>query len=83
MAPEMLTENPSYLGCDADLFAAVAILFVMYSQAPPFSQNTSKNDPLYKLILSGKKDLFWKSHEKGRPAGYFSDDFKDLIDSMF
>ena len=31
MAPEMLTKNPSYLGCDVDLFAAVAILFIMYS----------------------------------------------------
>ena len=28
-------------------------------------------------------NLFWKAHERWKPEGYFSEDFKDLIGAMF
>lgn len=30
----------------------------------------------------GKTPTFWKAHQKNKPAGYFSEEFKDMINAM-
>jgi serine/threonine protein kinase len=34
------------------------------------------------LLATNRADLFWKQHQNGKPAGFFSDEFKDLITNM-
>ena len=80
MAPEILEKQP-YQGQVADLFAAAVILFIMYTQHPPF-QMAKAEDIYYKLLATNRADLFWKAHSTRKPAGFFSDEFKDLITSM-
>jgi len=48
----------------------------------PFDQMARPKDAFYRFFTTNILDLFWKSHEEDREAGYFSDDFKDLITSM-
>jgi len=81
MAPEIHNRKP-YKGEEVDLFAAGIILFILYAGTPPF--NAAKiNDPYYKLIINNQLEKFWKAHEKFKPKGYFSDEFKDLLSKMF
>lgn len=82
MAPEIHAKLP-YDGKSVDLFAAAIVLFIMFAGSPPFSKATT-NDPYYKLISSNKNDIFWKFHakHKGNPD-FFSDSFKNLLNSMF
>ena len=79
MAPEIPTKN--YEGSRADVFAAGVILFIMYAGNPPF-EKASPNDPYYKLIKDKNFALFWKAHSRRRPAGFFSDEFKDIFSRM-
>lgn len=58
------------------------ILFILYAGSPPFNQ-AHPSDPYYKLIATNRADLFWKYHSNRKPAGFFSDSFKDLITNMF
>lgn len=52
----------------------------MMSQNPPFGQ-ARPDDPYFKLLNAGS-DRFWQMHGRNRPAGFYSEDFKDLIRKM-
>jgi len=82
MAPEIHMKKP-YSGASVDLFACGIILFIIYTQHPPFTK-AETSDPFYRLIAANRTDLFWKAHAKNKPGGeaFFSDEFKDLITSM-
>jgi len=80
MAPEIIMKEP-YQGHVADLFALGIILFIMYAGHPPFNQ-AHPADPHYKLIATNRADLFWKYHSNRKPAGFFTDEFKDLMTNM-
>lgn len=80
MAPEILARE-AYQGHVVDLFALGIILFILYSGHPPFA-TADPRDPHYKLIASNRADLFWKTHSNRKPAGFFSEEFKDLITNM-
>lgn len=80
MAPEILNKQ-SYQGHVVDIFALGVILFILYAQHPPFSL-ASTSDSFYKLIATNRADLFWKMHSQRHEAGFFSEEFKDLITSM-
>lgn len=75
-------EQGKYTGLQADLFAAGVILFVMYAGSPPFI-STKNTDKIYKMIREGQYTKFWTLHEKRRPAGFFSDPFKRLMNAFF
>ena len=79
MAPEVPTKN--YEGSKADIFAAGVILFIMYAGNPPF-EKAAPNDPYYKLVKDKNFNTFWKAHSRRRPAGFFSDNFKDIFQRM-
>lgn len=76
MAPEFHMRVP-YTGESVDLFAAGIILFIMYSQNPPFSK-ADPSEAYYKALSSGHEN-FWAMHSRGKPLGHYSADFKDLI----
>ena len=80
MAPEILEKQP-YQGQVVDLFAAAVILFIMYTQHPPF-QMAKADDAYYKLLATNRSDLFWQAHQQRKKEGFFSKEFKDLITSM-
>ena len=81
MSPEIHARRP-YVGASVDLFAAAIILFIMYTQHPPFTR-AEPTDPFYKLICANRADLFWKAHSKNKPRpDYFSDDFKNLVTAL-
>jgi serine/threonine protein kinase len=82
MAPELITKQ-TYQGHCVDLFALGIILFILYSGHPPFNQ-AHPNDPHYKLLATNRADLFWHQHSNsgGKPKGFFSEEFKDLITNM-
>lgn len=80
MAPEIHMRKP-YNGASVDLFACGIILFIMVAQHPPFSI-AKPEDPFYKLICANRLDLFWKSHQKNKPEGFFSASFKSLINGL-
>jgi serine/threonine protein kinase len=76
MAPEIPTKK--YEGKSCDIFASGVILFIMFAGNPPF-EKASPTDPYYKLIREKKYDIFWKAHSRKRPAGFFSESFKELF----
>lgn len=82
MAPEIHMRKP-YSGQSVDLFATGIILFIMFTQHPPFTR-AEPNDPFYRLLCANRADLFWKAHSKNKPNGadFFSEDFKNLITAM-
>lgn len=82
MAPEIHMKK-GYLGESVDLFAAGIILFIMFTQHPPFHK-AIPDDPFYKLICINRMDVFWKAHSKNKPTGeaFFSPEFRDLITSL-
>ena len=82
MAPEIHMRKP-YLGPAVDLFACGIILFIIFTEHPPFSK-AEPNDPFYRLICGNRADLFWKAHSRNKPNGadFFSEDFKSLITAM-
>lgn len=79
MAPEIRAKN--YDGKEVDLFAAGIILFVMFAGGPPF-ERAVPNDPYYKVLAAKNYGVFWGAHGKKKPAGFFNDNFKDLINKM-
>ena len=79
MAPEVQTKN--YQGVKADIFSCGVILFIMYTASPPFERSIP-TDPFYKLLKDKNYAAFWNFHSKRRPAGFFSEEFKDLIQKM-
>lgn len=81
MAPEIHAKK-AYKGNEVDLFAAAIILFIMYAGTPPFNKADTK-DAYYKLLTTGRHDVFWNAHSKHKPSKeFFSNDFKDLIVKM-
>jgi serine/threonine protein kinase len=82
MSPEIHARRP-YVGPSVDLFAAAIILFIMFTQHPPFTR-AEPTDPFYRLICANRADLFWKAHSKNKPNGaaYFSEEFKNLITGL-
>lgn len=79
MAPEIRARD--YDGKDVDLFAAGIILFILYSGNPPFEKAVI-SDPYYKVFSSKNFPVFWNAHSRKKPAGFFSEEFKDLINHM-
>ena len=82
MAPEILLKKP-YQGEVVDMFALACILFVMRSGSNPFHEAAQKDDPFYQHIAKHDSEKFWQIHGQGKPEGYFSEEFKDLVTAMF
>jgi serine/threonine protein kinase len=82
MAPEIHLKQ-AYSGKSVDLFASAIILFIMVAQHPPFT-TAQPDDPFYRCLAANRADIFWKTHCKNKPegAGFFSEEFKDLVQSM-
>lgn len=80
MSPELITKN-IYQGHSVDLFALGIILFILYSGHPPFN-SANPQDPHYRLVAEGKADIFWQQHQKHKKAGFYTEEFKDLITNM-
>ena len=57
MAPELHLEQ-SYSGSAVDLFASAIILFLMMTYRPPF-KGAHPKDAHYRLLATGKTNLFW------------------------
>jgi len=53
----------------------------MISGTPPFAQAEPK-DPHYKLLCINQHDKFWNAHSRGKPLGFYSSDFKHLMNTM-
>lgn len=55
----------------------------MVAQHPPFT-TAQPTDPFYKCLAANRADIFWKTHSKNKPGGdkFFSEEFKDLVQSM-
>ena len=53
----------------------------MVAAHPPFGAAIAR-DGYYKFIGGNRPDMFWKCMSKGKIAGYFSEDFKDLVQNM-
>ena len=82
MAPEIHARRP-YIGASVDLFASAIILFIMYTQHPPFTR-ADPTDPFYRLICANRADLFWKAHAKNKKGGmdFFPETFRNLITGL-
>jgi len=81
MAPEISEKNSEYRGYQADLFALGVILFVLHSGERPFDA-ADKNDFYYHQLITAQNGEFFKMHEKSKPEGYYTPEFKDLILNM-
>lgn len=82
MAPEIHARQP-YIGASVDLFAAGIILFIMFTQHPPFTR-AEPTDQFYRLLCANRPDLFWKGHSKNKPGqlDFFPESFRDLITAL-
>lgn len=76
MAPE-IKEGKVYDGRQVDIFSVGVILFIIVMGIFPF-QEAIKDDYYYKLLLSGKKEKYWKK----TGGDELSLEFKDLIEKM-
>ena len=57
------------------------ILFTLVAGKRPFVRAVT-SDRLYDTIINDKTDVFWSNHELGKPPGFFSNEFKELVTSM-
>ena len=57
------------------------ILFTLVAGKRPFVRAMT-SDRLYDTIINDRAELFWRNHETGKPKGFFSDEFKELVTSM-
>lgn len=80
MAPEIHL-GQEYDGKSIDIFASAIILFIMVAEHPPFTA-AQPNDPFYRCIAANRADIFWKTHLKEKDPNFFTEEFKDLIQSM-
>ncbi len=76
-APEIL-KNVPYLGTKTDVFSLGVVLYVLVIGQMSFLKASVKDD-CYKNIIKGDYDGFWNMKSK---LGYFSCEFKDLINKM-
>lgn len=81
MAPEVIFFE-FYEGKSVDLFAVAIILFCLHAGHQPF-ERALPHDRWYNLIIEGNHDSFWQIAEEGQPKGFFSPEFKDLLNVMF
>lgn len=82
MAPEIIEGSSQYCGESADLFALAVVLFQMVMGRPPF-EKADRNDFLFKSIVQGRIDIFWRTHLRALPKGFIvCDSFKDLVTKM-
>jgi serine/threonine protein kinase len=81
--PPEIHLNLPYVPAKSDIFAAGYILFTLITGTPPINYAGEK-DFFYKEIMSGNFPRFWLIQKKylGKNDDYFSDDFKNLINSM-
>lgn len=79
MAPELLYKK-SYDAKKVDVFAAGVILFVMYSGYPPFNTATQHCQFYSKFVKDNNK--FWNFHSSQGKHRQYSQQFKDLVNSM-
>lgn len=77
MAPE-IKEGKQYDGRQIDIFSTGVILFIIVQGIFPFKE-AKKDEYFYNLLLQGKLETYWK--KVGGQS--LSDDFKDLITSIF
>ena len=40
------------------------------------------SDILYSYIMAGEFELFWEQYTENRDEGYFSEEFKNFVNSM-
>ena len=82
MAPEIHAKRP-YSGASVDIFATAIILFIMFTQHPPFTR-AEPSDPFYRLLCANRADLFWKAHSKNKPGNleFFPETLRNLITAM-
>lgn len=53
----------------------------MVSEHPPFTA-ARPDDPLYRCLAAKRADVFWTTHLREKPADYYTEEFKDLVQSM-
>ena len=80
MAPEILAFKP-YLATVSDLFSLGVILFIMRAGHPCYAL-AREEDRYYAKIVNHNANNFWEAHEKNKPAGHFSDEFKQIVTSL-
>ena len=56
-------------------------MFILYSGSPPF-EKAINTDPYYKVFSAKNYTVFWNAHSKRKPEGFYSKEFKDLINNM-
>lgn len=77
MAPE-IKEGKEYDGFQIDIFSTGVILFIIVQGLFPFKE-AKPDEYFYKLILENNMEKYWKK----TGGENLSDEFKDLIISMF
>ena len=80
MAPEIHLKKP-FSGQAADLFALAVIIFTLHTGHLPF-HTARESDPLYRHIVRGSVEDFWRTHIRNNAGVYFSESFMDLMTSM-
>lgn len=64
MAPEINEFTLPYSAAEAEVFAFGSLIFFIFYGCAPFNEGASSKNPLYKLVIEGKKDEFFREHEK-------------------
>lgn len=73
-------------GRKVDIFAAGVVLFLILAGNPPFARADYK-DPCYRLLCSGKENVFWEQQEarivkENNENVIFSKELKELLNAM-
>lgn len=71
-----------YDGQAVDIFSMGMLVFIFVAGIPPFSR-AMPGDQLYNFFVKDDAETFWKHHCSWKPAGYYSEEFKELISFMF
>jgi len=50
----------------------------MVSEHPPFT-TAQPIDPFYRCLAAQRADIFWKTHLKEKDEGFYTEEFKDLV----
>jgi len=81
-APEMSSGEP-YDGRLVDVYASGVLLFIMMSGSPPYQgEEIQDKEPWFKCLVKKQYETFWKLHSRNKLPGFYSEDFKNLIQSM-
>ena len=62
MAPEINEFTKPYSAEKAEVFAFGSLIFFIFFGCAPFNEGASSKVPLYKLVIEGKKDEFFRIH---------------------